>query len=55
MSNLLNEIGSLSAAEKLDLIDVLWESLETDEPTLTETQRAELDQRLMDCEKSPLM
>ena len=28
MSNLQSEIGSLSAAEKFELLDVLWESLE---------------------------
>jgi hypothetical protein len=43
MSNLQNEIGSLSAAEKFELLDVLWESLEADVPALTDEQRAELD------------
>ena len=32
MSNLQNEIGSLSAAEKFELLDSLWESLEGDGP-----------------------
>jgi hypothetical protein len=32
MSNLHNEIGSLSAAEKFELLDGLWESLEADAP-----------------------
>ena len=44
-SNLQNEIGSLSAAEKVELIDALWESLEADVPALTDEQRAELDYR----------
>ncbi len=31
MSNLQNQLGNLSAAEKFDLLDALWESLEADE------------------------
>ena len=46
MSILQNEIGSLSAAEKFELIDVLWESLEGEIPALTNEQRAELDHRV---------
>jgi len=45
-SNLQNEIRSLSAAEKVELIDALWESLEADVPALTDEQRAELDCRV---------
>jgi putative addiction module component (TIGR02574 family) len=41
-----NEIGALSVAEKVELIDQLWESLETDALPLAETQRAELDRRV---------
>ncbi len=46
MSILQDEIGSLSAAEKFELLDVLWESLEADVPALTDEQRAELDLRV---------
>ena len=53
MSNLQNEIGSLSAAEKFELIDVLWESLEADAPALTDEQRAELDYRVAKYEQNP--
>jgi len=53
MSNLQNEIGSLSAAEKFELIDVLWESLEADAPALTDEQRAELDYRVAKYEQKP--
>jgi putative addiction module component (TIGR02574 family) len=45
-SNLQNEIGSLSAAEKVELIDALWESLEMDVQAPTDEQRAELDDRV---------
>jgi putative addiction module component (TIGR02574 family) len=53
MSNLQNEIGSLSAAEKFELLDVLWESLEADAPGLTDEQRAELDYRVAQYEQNP--
>jgi putative addiction module component (TIGR02574 family) len=53
MSNLHNEIGSLSAAEKLELLDVLWESLEAETLALTDEQRAELDYRAAKYEQNP--
>ena len=46
MSNLQKEIGSLSAAEKFELLDALWESIEADAPALTDEQRIELDCRV---------
>jgi len=52
MSNLQNEIGSLSAAEKFELLDALWESLEADGPILTGEQRAELDYRVAKYEQN---
>jgi putative addiction module component (TIGR02574 family) len=45
MSDLPQNLQDLSAAEKLDLLDALWESLESDFPALTAEQRAELDCR----------
>jgi len=53
MSDLQNEIGNLSAAEKFDLLDALWESLEADELCLTDAQRDELDHRLIQYERNP--
>jgi len=46
MTDLRNQIQSLSAAEKADLLDVVWESLEADAASLTDAQRAELDYRI---------
>jgi putative addiction module component (TIGR02574 family) len=46
MSDLRSQINSLSAAEKAELLDTLWESLEADSASLTEAQRAELDYRI---------
>jgi putative addiction module component (TIGR02574 family) len=53
MSDFRNQISSLSAAEKMELLDALWESLEADEVPLTEAQRAELDYRIARHEQNP--
>lgn len=53
MSNLRNEIGNLTAAEKFDLLDALWESLEADELSLRDGQRDELDYRMGQYERNP--
>jgi putative addiction module component (TIGR02574 family) len=46
MSNLPIALGGLSDAEKFELIDALWEDLESAAPLLTEAQRTELDHRV---------
>ena len=53
MSNLRNEIGNLSASEKFELLDELWESLEADELALSDAQRNELDYRMGQYERNP--
>lgn len=53
MSDLRHQIESLSAAEKAELLDVVWESLEADAASLTDAQRAELDYRIDRNEKTP--
>jgi putative addiction module component (TIGR02574 family) len=53
MSDFRNQIDSLSAAEKMELLDALWESLEAEEVPLTEAQRAELDYRIARHEQNP--
>jgi putative addiction module component (TIGR02574 family) len=53
MSDFRNEINSLCTAEKADLLDAMWESLEADAASLTEAQRAELDYRIARHEKNP--
>jgi len=40
------EACSMSAAEKFELLDALWESLEADVPAITDAQRSELDYRI---------
>lgn len=46
MSNLRNAIENLSAAEKFELLDAVWASLEADELSITDAQRHELDYRV---------
>jgi len=53
MSDLRSQLAKLSAAEKAELLDAVWESLEADAQSMTETQRAELDFRLAQHEKNP--
>lgn len=53
MSDLRHQIDNLSAAEKAELLDAVWESLEADAVLLTEAQRAEFDHRLARHEQNP--
>jgi len=53
MTDLRNQIDGLSAAEKAELLDAVWESLEADAASLTDAQRAELDYRIERHEKNP--
>jgi putative addiction module component (TIGR02574 family) len=53
MSDLRSQIKSLSPAEKAELLDTVWESLEADSVSLTDAQRAELDHRIARLEQNP--
>jgi putative addiction module component (TIGR02574 family) len=53
MGDLRNQIENLSAAEKVELLDAVWESLEQDTLSLTEEQRTELDHRITRHEQNP--
>jgi putative addiction module component (TIGR02574 family) len=53
MNDLRSQINSLSAAEKAELLDTVWESLEADAGSLTDAQRAELDYRITRHEQDP--
>lgn len=46
MSDLRQQIENLSASEKAELLDAVWESLEADALSLTDAQRTELDRRI---------
>ena len=53
MSDLRDQIKSLSAAEKAELLDTVWESLEAEAASLTDAQRAELNHRITRHEQNP--
>jgi putative addiction module component (TIGR02574 family) len=53
MNDLRSQINSLSPEEKADLLDTAWESLQTDSASLTDAQRAELDDRIVRHEQNP--
>ena len=53
MSDLRSQIDSLSPAEKADLLDTVWESLEADAVSLMDAQQAELDSRIARHEQNP--
>jgi putative addiction module component (TIGR02574 family) len=53
MSDLLEQINNLSVAEKAELLDAVWQSLEADALSLTDGQRAELDYRIARHEQNP--
>ena len=53
MSDLRSQINSLSPAEKAELLDTVWESLEADALSLTDAQRTELDYRIARHQQNP--
>ena len=53
MADLRSQIDNLSAAQKAELLDAVWESLEADAEPLTDAQLAELDYRIERHEKNP--
>jgi putative addiction module component (TIGR02574 family) len=54
-TNPLPEILKLSVAERIQLVEDIWDSIaaEPDAFPLTEEQRAELDRRIADAEVNP--
>ena len=53
MSDLRIQLENLSPAEKVELLDAVWESLEADAVSLTEAQRAEFDYRIARHKQNP--
>lgn len=53
MTTLPSNISSLSDAEKFELIDALWEDLETHPHTVSPEQAEELDRRIAAYEEDP--
>jgi putative addiction module component (TIGR02574 family) len=46
MATLPNSISTLSVAEKFEMLDALWEDLESSAPSLSAEQAEELDRRV---------
>jgi putative addiction module component (TIGR02574 family) len=53
MNHLRSQIDRLSPAEKAELLDTVWESLEADAVSLTDAQRDELDNRIARHQQNP--
>jgi putative addiction module component (TIGR02574 family) len=45
MNRLRDQVDTMTATEKIDLIEAAWESLESDFPPLSKEQQLELDAR----------
>lgn len=52
---LREELSKLSAAERLELVEELWDSLSDEDPALalTDAQRADLERRLAEADADP--
>jgi putative addiction module component (TIGR02574 family) len=53
MSDLRSQIDHLSTAQKAELLDAVWESLDADAASLTDAQREVLDRRIARHQKNP--
>jgi putative addiction module component (TIGR02574 family) len=53
MGDFRSQIEQLSAAEKVELLDTVWESLEADSVSLSDAQSAELDARIARHARNP--
>jgi len=51
--SLLAKVASLSAADRIELIGAVWDTLSPEDLRVTEAERALLDARLADMEDNP--
>lgn len=51
MANLKIDVKQLSAEERLNLIEQIWDSLEADDVPVTGAQKAELDRRIEEMDR----
>ena len=52
-ADLMRELRRLSFAERVELLEELWNETESEHPELLDWQKALLDQRLKDAEAHP--
>lgn len=50
---LISQVKTLSAAERIELIGAVWETLSSDEVPVSEEEKLLLDDRLADMEQNP--
>lgn len=50
---LISEVKALSAADRLELIGAVWETLSPDDAPITEEEKTLLDARLQDLKANP--
>jgi len=50
---LISQVRHLSVADRLELIEAVWETLSPDDAPVTEEEKALLDSRLMDVRENP--
>ena len=50
---LLGQVKRMSAAERIELISAVWESLNPNEIPISDAEKALLDERLKDAEQNP--
>ena len=52
-ATLISRVKNLSAADRIELIGVVWETLSPADVPVTEAEKSLLDARLADLDKSP--
>lgn len=52
-ASLISQVKTLSPADRLELIGVVWETLPSTEAPVTEAEKKLLDSRLADTENNP--
>ena len=52
-ATLISQVKTLSVAERIELIGVVWETLSPEEMPLSEEEKVLLDVRLSDIEQNP--
>jgi putative addiction module component (TIGR02574 family) len=52
-ADLLDRVRELSVSDRLELIEAIWDTLSHDDIPITDEDRALIDERLADAERSP--
>lgn len=52
-ANLISKVKALTPAERLEFIEAVWQTMETDDVPVTAAERSLLDARLADAQTNP--